>query len=260
MTLAHEFVGQGRSTAFIHGFTQTSQSWKSLLPFIRTPLHSQLIDAPGHGLSVDGTRSLWETGSDIIQTMQPGILVGYSMGARMSLHAALLDPTRIEGLVLISGTAGIQDKDARELRLQEDNTLAKHICEVGVATFLSEWLQKPMFNNLSASESDLADRMRNTAEGLSNSLRYAGTGTQNPLWQRLNELHMPVLLIAGALDTKFVDIAQEMHGKISTSTLSVIADAGHSVHLEKPEIVAREIDNWLSQAQKDTDRKHNAKK
>jgi pimeloyl-ACP methyl ester carboxylesterase len=71
---------------------------------------------------------------------------------------------------------------------------------------------------------------------------------------------MPVLLIAGALDTKFVDIAQQMHARIPTSTLSVIADAGHSVHLEKPEAVAREIDNWLSQAQKDTDRKHNAKK
>lgn len=245
MTLAHEFVGQGRHAAFVHGFTQTGQSWKTLLPHLRTPLQSQLIDAPGHGLSHNGKRSLWEAGTDILDTMQPGILIGYSMGARMSLHAALLHPAKVEALVLISGTAGIIDNQEREQRKRDDDDLAHHICDVGLDTFLTEWLDKPMFATLAHNDTDTQDRMRNTPEGIADSLRFAGTGTQTPLWSRLNELTMPVLLIAGELDKKFVQIAEEMKTHIPSSTLCVIAEAGHSVHLEKPQEVASAIDQWL---------------
>src|ERR1019366_8418989 len=45
-----------------------------------------------------------------------------------------------------------------------------------------------------------ADRLTNTAGGLAASLRLAGTGTMEPLWDRLAGLTMPVLVVAGELD------------------------------------------------------------
>jgi 2-succinyl-6-hydroxy-2,4-cyclohexadiene-1-carboxylate synthase len=259
MTLAHEFTGVGDNISFIHGFTQTSQSWKKFITHLRTPLCCQLIDAPGHGLSHNGARSLWQAGQDIINTMHHGVLVGYSMGARMALHAAFLNSGKITGLVLISGTPGIQDEDERMQRHLDDTALADRISAIGVNAFITEWLQKPMFAGVVTSEEELADRQRNTQQGLSDSLRYAGTATQSSLWERLNELSMPVLLIAGGDDKKFVHIATKMHHLMPMSTLCIIADAGHSVHLESPAEVARIIDQWLLDTEIYPHRKRDAK-
>ena len=85
----------------------------------------------------------------------------------------------------------------------------------------------------------LDDRRRNTAGGLASSLRLAGTGTQEPLWDRLPALTMPVLLVAGALDAKFVAAAERMAGLIPHVTLAVVDGAGHTVHLERPDDVPR---------------------
>jgi 2-succinyl-6-hydroxy-2,4-cyclohexadiene-1-carboxylate synthase len=252
MTLAYECVGEGRNAAFVHGFTQTSQSWKPLLSHLRTPLCSQLIDAPGHGLSHDGARTLWESGHDIIEAMHTGILVGYSMGARMCLHAALLDSAKITSLILISGTAGIRSDEERTQRDDTDHELADRIVAIGVEAFISEWLQQPLFASLPVDDSDIADRLRNTSEGLAASLRCAGTGTQSPLWDELHKITVPVLLIVGSRDTKFVLLAQEMHANLPNSTLSIVPEAGHSVHLEKPLQVAAEIDRWLLDTEKNS--------
>lgn len=252
MTLAYEIMGAGRNATFVHGFTQTSQSWKPLLAHLHTPLCSRLIDAPGHGLSPDGTRTLSESGRDIVETMHTGILVGYSMGARMSLHAALLDSVKITSLILISGTPGLRSDKDRTQRKDSDSELADRIEAIGVEAFIPEWLQQPLFATLPLDEVDIADRMRNTSEGLANSLRYAGTGTQSPLWDELHKITVPVLLIVGSRDTKFVQLAEEMHTYLPNSRLSIVPEAGHSVHLEKPLLVATEIDRWLLDTEKNS--------
>jgi 2-succinyl-6-hydroxy-2,4-cyclohexadiene-1-carboxylate synthase len=54
------------------------------------------------------------------------------------------------------------------------------------------------------------------------------------LYQRLHELHIPTLLIAGALDSKFSVIAQQMAHEIPASQLAIVPGAGHTIHLEQP--------------------------
>ncbi|MEX2031484.1 MAG: hypothetical protein WEA81_01330, partial [Dehalococcoidia bacterium] len=50
----------------------------------------------------------------------------------------------------------------------------------------------------------------------------------------LGEVGVPVLLTAGRLDTKYVEIAREMAQAIPEATVSVIEGAGHAAHLERP--------------------------
>jgi 2-succinyl-6-hydroxy-2,4-cyclohexadiene-1-carboxylate synthase len=78
-------------------------------------------------------------------------------------------------------------------------------------------------------------RLCNSAAGLANSLRGVGTGAQPSLWQRLGELRLPVLLVAGALDAKFARIAAEMAEHLPGARLRVVPDAGHAVHFERPD-------------------------
>lgn len=215
----------------MHGFTQTRDSWIDVISELSTYTCTSL-DAPGHGESSNGKRSLIECGNDIAESIPDGVLVGYSMGARMALHTALQHPHKVEKLVLVSGTAGIDDQDEREQRINSDNALADRIEIIGVADFIHEWLSNAMFANLSTEAAQIPNRLKNSASGLANSLRFAGTGTQSPLWDSLHRLQMPVLLVTGENDQKFTLLAQRMKANIKHAQLVTIQSCGHTVHLE----------------------------
>ena len=82
---------------------------------------------------------------------------------------------------------------------------------------------------------------------MANSLRSAGTGTQEFLSPRLGEIEVPTLCIAGSLDKKFVGEGNHLAQRIKNGSLEVVEDAGHAVHLEKPEEVARLVAKFLNE-------------
>jgi 2-succinyl-6-hydroxy-2,4-cyclohexadiene-1-carboxylate synthase len=202
------------------------------------------VDAPGHGGSSAIEADLADGASLLVDAAGRGTYVGYSMGARVCLHAALAHPDAVERLVLLSGTPGIEDPDERAARRAGDEALAASLEHDGLEAFLERWLALPMFAGLGSS-ADVEDRRRNTVAGLASSLRLAGTGSQEDLWPRLGELAMPVLLVTGSLDTKFCAIADRMAGLIPRATRATIDGAHHAAHLERPEAFATVLTDWL---------------
>lgn len=235
-----------KQVAFVHGFTQTRESWAQILNKLPDNFQYVTIDAPGHGESSLVEGNLERAAAEITNTAGSAVYCGYSMGARMCLLAALAFPKVVEGLVLISGTAGIEDDSERHLRLESDQQLAHHILEIGIDQFIDEWLAQQMFAGLPFDEEDRAMRKTNTAAGLATNLRSTGTGSQLPLWGHLAELQMPVLIIAGANDTKFVAIAERLQQYIEFSQLEIVTGAGHATHFEQPLVVAQLIEQWLN--------------
>jgi 2-succinyl-6-hydroxy-2,4-cyclohexadiene-1-carboxylate synthase len=232
----------------VHGFTQTARSWSTFGDL----LHEQLaeaetvaVDLPGHGNAPPpADADLWESAERLVDTGGAATYVGYSMGGRVSLHAALAHPARVRALVLMGATAGIDDPDERRTRRAADERLADHIEAVGVETFVDEWLANDLFAGLTQQTAMRDDRLRNSAVGLAASLRATGTGTQEPLWERLHEIDVPVLVLAGEHDTKFRSNGERLARLLTTSTFEVIAGAGHSAHLEQPEATAAAIARW----------------
>lgn len=235
------------SLSFVHGFTQTSRSWDPVTSRLADAHECVCVDAPGHGASPDGRRTLWECGGDIADTVPPGVLVGYSMGARMALHSVLVRPAHFTGLVLVSGTAGLDDPEERRARRAADEALADRVENIGVEAFVDEWLALPMFSGLTADTAMRADRLRNSASGLADSLRWAGTGTQDPLWDRLGEVRVPVLVVTGSLDHKFVPLGERLVASIPRATGACIEGAGHSVNLERTDEFVDRFVHWLSE-------------
>jgi 2-succinyl-6-hydroxy-2,4-cyclohexadiene-1-carboxylate synthase len=207
-----------------------------------TPLR---LDAPGHGENTNGARSLPQCAEEIATYMKTGVLVGYSMGARMALHVALLYPELVTQLVLISGTPGLKTDFERATRIENDNELADRIENIGTPAFIDEWLALPIFSGLSDEINQRNDRLRNTPQGLADSLRFAGTGTQESQWSNLHQLSIPVHLIVGEFDEKFTSIAREMNSLISSSELTVVENAGHTVHLESPTTTGQLLDSII---------------
>lgn len=234
---------------FLHGFTQTHHHWHRCALLIAAACGDptvRLVDLPGHGLSADDATGIGDAAVPLVQLAGAGTYVGYSMGGRYALHAALARPDAVRRLVLVGASPGIEDESERRRRREADDRLADHILEVGVETFVEEWLSQPLFGSFQREQAGVEARCRNTAEGLARSLLTSGTGVQGSLWQRLGELTMPVLVLAGELDAKFTHIARRMAEQIPSATFESIPGAGHAAHGEQPEATAEIVAGWLT--------------
>ncbi len=247
MRLAATLAGRGTPIVLVHGFTQTGRSWRYITTQLIGDHEVTTVDAPGHGGSSTLRLDLWGGADALVATGGKATYVGYSMGGRLCLHAALSHPTSIDRLVLLGAAPGIDDAAQRSARRRADDALATDIEHDGVDSFLTRWLANPMFSGLPVDPADIQDRRRNTAAGLASSLRLAGSGAQEPLWDRLSELVMPVLVLAGEHDTKFTGIGRAMAASIGdNASFGTVPDAGHSAHLEQPEAFLRLVRRFLA--------------
>lgn len=243
--------GAGEPIVLVHGFTQSSQTWGRAGDLLAEARTTVALDAPGHGRAA-GVEAGLEDGADLMaatvrsQGLRRPAWLGYSMGGRFALHVALRHPATVGALVLVSATAGIDNGAERGSRRRSDGALAERVVTEGLEPFVRWWLTQPIFATLPAEASQFGRRLDGSAEGLASSLRLAGTGTQKPLWYRLHELEMPVLVVAGELDRKYAGLAQRMATAVgANATVAIIAGAGHACHLEKPGEFAATVLPWL---------------
>ncbi len=241
--------GAGPTVGLIHGFTQSAASWEPFAKRLADLWRLVAVDAPGHGRSADVRADLWESAALVGATVGEATYVGYSMGGRVALHLALARPDLVAGLVLVSATAGIDDPAERAARRASDEQLARRVEAEGVEAFVAWWLTLPLFATLPASASALETRLGGSAAGLASSLRLAGTGEQEALWDRLGELSMPVLVVAGALDLAYAERARRLVDGIGQgATLAVLPGAGHACHLEQLDLFSATVRKWLASA------------
>jgi 2-succinyl-6-hydroxy-2,4-cyclohexadiene-1-carboxylate synthase len=234
--------GSGPLLVWLHGFTQTKVTGHQFRTILAGAYEVLTIDLPGHGENAGISASLDETAdllADALPT-EPFILAGYSLGGRVALHVALRHPERLSALMLLSATAGIVDDDERRARVERDETLATRIESIGTDAFLDEWLAQPMFASLAPDPLERAARSSD-ATGLADSLRHAGAGTQDWLGSRLAALNTPTTVVAGAKDAKFMAEAERLGEYIPHASISIVLEAGHAAHLERPDACARAL-------------------
>jgi 2-succinyl-6-hydroxy-2,4-cyclohexadiene-1-carboxylate synthase len=247
--LAHRTAGAGPRVVLVHGFAQTGECLGPLGDALEQDRTVVRVDNPGHGSSLEHRDAdLREGARLLVRAAGTGVYIGYSMGARLCLHAALQAPRAIRAMVLIGGTAGIIDDAEREARRREDEELARRIERHGVEAFLTEWLALPMFAGLPEWARFDDERRRNTAEGLAASLRNAGTGAMAPLWDRLQGIHCPVLCLSGELDERYGRLAGRLVDAFGgVARHEVVPGAGHAAHLENPEATTRAVRSFLAE-------------
>jgi 2-succinyl-6-hydroxy-2,4-cyclohexadiene-1-carboxylate synthase len=238
----------------LHGFTQNSGCWGPFAEMlaIETGCEIVAIDAPGHGATPaqHDNVDLWDAARLIAEAGGSAHYVGYSMGGRMGLHVALEHPQLVRSLTLIGATPGIEDPGERGSRKASDAKLAERLLSMGLETFLNEWLAQPLFAGLSDAVAHRQERMQNRASGLAASLQHCGTGSQDNLWPRLQELATPLGVVVGSDDAKFFGIAKTMTERLAegvVANVTSIDGARHSVHLEQPLRTANAVGAAINQ-------------
>src|SRR3954452_3884425 len=183
--------------------------------------------------------------AELLAATEPGgALVGYSMGGRIALHAALRDPGRFAALALIGVSAGVDDPEERR---RSDEVLAKWMEQHTIEEVVERWEREPVFATQSEALrlGQRPGRLSHDPRLLARLLRSAGQGATPPVWGRLHELPMPVLLIAGELDERYVAAAQRMASLLPRARVEIVPGSGHAPHLERPDLVAELLDEYL---------------
>jgi 2-succinyl-6-hydroxy-2,4-cyclohexadiene-1-carboxylate synthase len=130
-------------------------------------------------------------------------------------------------------------------RGRADDDLAAQLEAGGVEAFVDRWLAQPLFAGLDEAAACRSERLANTAAGLASSLRRAGTGTQEPLWDRLGAIAAPTLVVTGEHDAKFTALGRRLADGIPGATQAVVPGAGHTAHLERPQAFLAALRPWL---------------
>jgi 2-succinyl-6-hydroxy-2,4-cyclohexadiene-1-carboxylate synthase len=238
--------GELESVVLLHGFGGTRHAWDGVLAHLPTERYRPLaLDLPGHGALVDAPGPITFDGcveSVLERSPERFLLVGYSMGGRIALCVALAVPKRVARLVLVSATAGIEDADERAHRREHDRSLADEIGEGSIEDFVARWRAQPMFAEDPPKVGTLAraDQSRNRPDGIAAALRGVGTGEMQPMWDRLNELRMPVTVMVGERDVKFCSLGQRMASLLPDAHLVSVA-GGHRLPYEHPHAIAASI-------------------
>jgi len=258
LVLLHGFLGSGRQ--FVHLFPELSK--------VVNPVTIDIILShpdPDARLDVSTLVEGLQKALDRISAGKPAPpwLLGYSMGGRLALSWAVRHPDNISGLILESTTAGIVDPKQRALRRKADDTRAQHIRR-NFSEFLEEWEKNPLFRKPDASDGTgvaaksgitgktvaasethhnkhsehharlAAIQRSHDPEVMARWLSDFGTGSMPPLWDELHHLRKPVLIITGASDPKFCDLADRMVSPLPNARHETIPNAAHRVHVDNP--------------------------
>lgn len=170
-------------------------------------------------------------------------LCGYSLGARVALGLLVRHRHLFARATLIGVHPGLPDgSPERAMRAVNDERWASLAEREGAAQFAAQWAAQPLF----ASQLELPDDVRAAQEqirrghdgkALALAMRALSLARMPDWGPQLARLDLPVHLIVGAHDTKFIDLAQQMATQLPQASVSLVPGVGHNVLLERPSAI-----------------------
>ncbi len=227
---------------FIPGFMQRGDAWRPVAELLPERYPSTMLDHSEH--------SFESRLGEIAEAGAGGVLVGYSLGGRLALRAALRSPGSFSAVVTVGATAGIEEGPLRVARAEADEKLASWIETASMEDVVSLWERQPMFADQSDAlvEAQRSGRLSHDQRSLALLLRTAGQGALEPVWHDLRSLELPLLAIAGARDDGYTRAAKRIASTAPNGRLAIVEEAGHAPQLQQPDEVARLISEFLDAA------------
>ena len=227
---------------FVPGFMQRGAAWSAVADRARTRYPSVLVDH--RSFTFDGRlREIAEAADP------PAALVGYSLGGRLALRAALDSPHRFSALVLVGTSAGIDDPAERARRRADDDALAAWMERRSIEEVVERWETRPIFATQQREHvaAQRPGRLAHDPADLAALLRSAGQGALEPVWDRLERLELPVLCLAGERDRSYGALAERMAAALPRGEWRLVPGAGHAPQLEAPEAFSALLVEFLDE-------------
>ena len=225
---------------FIPGFMQPGEAWRPVAELLPARYPSVLLEHREH--SFEGRLE------EIAAAGEGRVLIGYSLGGRLALRAALREPARYAGVVTVGATAGIDEPALRADRAKADDRLAAWMEAAPIEDIVGVWERQPLFADQSEAliEAQRPGRLAQDPAGLAMLLRTAGQGTLEPVWHELVRFELPLLAMAGARDEGYVSAARRIADTAPNASAALVEEAGHAPQLQRPDVVAKLISEFVT--------------
>lgn len=199
-----------------HGWVDDSGVWDGVVERLARRRRVITWDLRGHGRSEappPGNYAREDALDDLAQVVEragtPCVLGGHSLGGYLSLAYALAHPEQVAGLVLVAAGPGFRNPSSMEA-----------------------WNESV---RASAAKLDLPPGQEQIS-----------LHTDSMVIDRLREITVPVLVVVGERDKRFLASASVFEKSLDVRATVVVPDAGHAVHRSEPGAVAEAIESFLA--------------
>jgi 4,5:9,10-diseco-3-hydroxy-5,9,17-trioxoandrosta-1(10),2-diene-4-oate hydrolase len=243
--------GSGPSVLFLHGASLGSSAdvfLRNLGPFAKAGFRAVSFDLPGFGLSDRPAKQSVAQQRNAIPKFIDGAglgktaLIAHSRSGGFAIQLALEDPSRYSHIMILgTGTllppqteAQVGRYEAVQARVDEEMAQKEPTLEDA-----RKLLQADTFNHALISEEDVAIRHsrmigRNFIahqERQNPDARAGGAAPAKPLWERLTDLKLPLLMIFGREDRAHAGERAELLKKMQPQiNLHIVNGCKHMVH------------------------------
>jgi pyruvate dehydrogenase E2 component (dihydrolipoamide acetyltransferase) len=233
----------------LHGFGGDAENWRFNLDSLADGRTVLAIDLPGHGSStkqVGDPGSLVTAVTDVLDArgVEKAHLAGHSMGGLVAAELALSAPERVQSLALVAPVGFGSEINTGYI----DGFIAAR----------TRRELKPVLQLLFADESLVSRQLVDEVlrykrlDGVEDALRtlqaslFADGRQQRVVAEELERLDLPILVIWGARD----QVIPSDHAKQApeSARVEVLADVGHSPHMEAAGEVNRLVADHLAKA------------
>ena len=239
---------------FVHGLLGAPSSWDATRAYLCGPRSDHAVMLCGHGnpaIPLLPPNTFLQVVAQLAQTLiqlpmpPPFHLVGYSLGARLSLALAWHHPHLVRAATLIGVHPGLRTHLERCARRQSDATWLHLLGHAPFSEFIRRWAGQPLFASQSQAPAHLRvaqQRVRESHCATSLAPMFAATAlaTMPDFWPTLAPLSksIPLHLIAGANDGKFCAILAAIQQCAPAARTTILPACGHNPLLEAPAALA----------------------
>ena len=216
-------------------------------------------DQAAHGDSErrDHAFDWWDLGRDAAAIVgeRPAVGVGHSSGAAALVMAELLRPGTFQSLVLIEPIVfpppygpGDDLPLVAAARRRRHSFPTRDLARLNFASKppFDSWNERVLDAYVDHGLADRGGRLVLKCDP-EDEAEYYRTGGLHRAWDRLGELSVPVLIVAGeASDTHPAELVEAMAASIPRAEIAVIPDAGHFVPMERPGAVVELVSQFLA--------------
>ena len=257
----YELAGEGQPFVMIHAGVADRRQWNNEFEYFSKRYRVLRYDMRGYGKSepVDGEFSHLNDLKTLLHHLfidEPVILMGCSMGGGLAMNFALTFPKRTNALIMVgSAPNGLELDVPTPAKFAEAEKADKAkdwdlLCEIETQIWFDGEGRtpdqvNPVMRKLAYDMNHIA--LAHEAKGLGKRL----PDTKIPAARRLNELHLPILVLVGEHDTPYILAASEhMVENLPYAKKVLFEDAAHLPNMDQPEEFQKVVEVFLERIMK----------
>jgi 3-oxoadipate enol-lactonase len=250
----YETRGSGPAIVFLHDGLLSAVTWDEVWEPLASKHQVIRYDRRGYGRSELPTKPYSST-EDLQKLLtylkvQHAVIVGSSSGGALAIDFAIADPQMVDGLFVIGPVLhGMEYSVAFRERAKRNNEPMQRDDIKAVAKSWSEDQFLIAGPNERARRKIYEDLVANSEKvKFDNHFEQSLTPPAN---KRLSEIKAPTLILVGGADIADVHAhGDAINAGIRDSVREVIKGAGHLIQLEKPDEVARRIEDFAQRCER----------